>query len=415
MVAQSWFLIYFSFIMYKLNYTMNISSKDIYQFFNQCIDNYKNILPNDKNSKILIKPNFNSNMNALTGNTTDLRLLSVAIKLLKDLGYSNIVIGEGTNSGFYRNNINVMQRLKVDELAKYYGVLLKDFNYSQGYDIELTNRVKVSVAQDCFESDLFINMPKMKTHFEVGMSICLKNLIGCLIGQENKKKMHSNLAENILVLNQYVQPHLHVVYALVAMQGLGPTRGSPIRMDLTILGNNPFIIDLFCARLANFNYTDITPLKCAQSKGLIGEAQHGFVDGLDIKDVQKTFDYPDPGIVSKIIHHPKRQKYFLRLRETKLFSYLASTKWFGKLLYQLGLRQDQFLSGEMECTKLYVDQSRCKKCLVCINSCPLYINAPQEIASYQVTRSAYDVFIVTVPALMEQLMLSVSWDFLKSK
>ncbi|MCI5210976.1 MAG: [Fe-S]-binding protein, partial [Candidatus Electrothrix sp. ATG2] len=37
---------------------------------------YKDILPTDQEAKILIKPNLNSNMNALTGNTTDLRLLA---------------------------------------------------------------------------------------------------------------------------------------------------------------------------------------------------------------------------------------------------------------------------------------------------------------------------------------------------
>ncbi len=46
----------------------------------------------------------------------------------KNKGYNNIVIGEGTNSGCYRNNISVIARLKVDELAKYYGIKVIDFN-----------------------------------------------------------------------------------------------------------------------------------------------------------------------------------------------------------------------------------------------------------------------------------------------
>jgi len=56
---------------------------------------FKDLFPADKAARILIKPNLNSNMNALTGNTTDLRLLSALLSYLKTCGYSNITIGEG--------------------------------------------------------------------------------------------------------------------------------------------------------------------------------------------------------------------------------------------------------------------------------------------------------------------------------
>ena len=47
-------------------------------------------------------------MNALTGNSSDLRMLSVLIQFLKKKVFPNMVIGEGTNSGFYRNKIGVI-------------------------------------------------------------------------------------------------------------------------------------------------------------------------------------------------------------------------------------------------------------------------------------------------------------------
>lgn len=360
-----------------LRYYKNLNFEDIYLSVNQFITDCNISLPSHKNAKILLKPNFNSNMNALTGNTTDLRLLSATIKFLKDQGYLNIIIGEGTNSGFHRNNINVMERLKVDELAKYYGILLKDFNFSKGYDIELSNKLKVSVARDCFESDLFINMPKMKTHFEVGMSVCLKNLIGCLVGQENKKKMHQNLTENIIFLNQSVQPDLHVVDALIAMEGLGPTQGDPIRMDLIIFSNDPYATDLFCARLASFDCASVSTLKLAQEKGLISYDYH-FIHEQEITSLKRSFRPPQSGILTKLVHNPKRQKYFLYLRNTKFFSYLASTKWFGRILYLTGLRQDQFLTEELEVFELYVDLDKCTRCLTCLNCCPLYINISEQ-------------------------------------
>ena len=159
---------------------------------------YTDLFPTSKDAKILLKPNLNSNMNALTGNTTDLRILSILVQFFKELGYDNIIIGEGTNSGFYRNRIGVISRLRIDALARYYGIKVKDLNYAEPYEVLFDEGVSTHVARDCVEADLFINLPKLKTHFETGMSVCLKNLMGCLVGQESKKKTHRNLATNIL-------------------------------------------------------------------------------------------------------------------------------------------------------------------------------------------------------------------------
>ena len=43
-------------------------------------------LPMSMDARIVLKPNLNANMNALTGNTTDLRLLASVIEFLKERG-----------------------------------------------------------------------------------------------------------------------------------------------------------------------------------------------------------------------------------------------------------------------------------------------------------------------------------------
>jgi uncharacterized protein (DUF362 family) len=113
---------------------------------------FRDLLPADKGARILIKPNLNSNMNALTGNTTDLRILSALLSYLKTSGYSNITIGEGTNSGFYRNRIGVISRLGIDRLARYYGIRVTDLNYAESKDIFFKNGVKGQGRERMFRS-----------------------------------------------------------------------------------------------------------------------------------------------------------------------------------------------------------------------------------------------------------------------
>ena len=55
------------------------SVKEIRTAVGDIINRFKHVLPTSTNSRILLKPNLNANMNALTGNTTDLRLIAAVI------------------------------------------------------------------------------------------------------------------------------------------------------------------------------------------------------------------------------------------------------------------------------------------------------------------------------------------------
>lgn len=345
------------------------------------LEGYEDLLPARSTANILIKPNLNANMNALTGNTTDLRLLAAVIKYLKVKGYENITIGEGTNSGYYRNNISVISRLKVDRLAEYYGVRVIDLNYSRSVYIDFEKGVKARIAKACYDADFMINMPKLKTHFEVGMSVCLKNLIGCLVGQENKKKTHKDLAANILHINENLKPHLHIVDGLIAMEGLGPTRGKPKNMGLIIIGTDPYLIDMVCAKLAKFDYRSITTLKLAEDKGVITRDYHEYIQGLDIAPLIREFEKPKANLLASFVHSPKRQKYFRAIRNTTFFSHLASTGFFGHLLFLTGLRQDNFIKNEMEFEGFSFREPLCENgCTKCTDYCPIGLKLPDDIA-----------------------------------
>lgn len=366
---------------FKLDIFKGHSLKVIKENLSSILLNYEDLFPASKDALILLKPNLNSNMNALTGNTTDLRILSALIQILKEKNYTNILIGEGTNSGFYRTKIGVISRLCIDRLAAYYEVNVKDFNYAEPYEINLDQGVTASVAKEAIQAALFINLPVLKTHFENGMTVCLKNMMGCLIGQENKKKIHDNLPENILRINQKLKPHLHIVDALIAMEGLGPTRGTPLRMDMILVGTDPYLIDLACARLAMFDFKKVRTLALAEQKGLLTSSHHRFVDSLNLKNDQKKFAPPEAGPIASFIHSPKRQKFFLKIRNTRFFTYLASTDWFGKLLFLTGLRQDVFLKKEMDFKSLYLDEKLCDSCGICLDVCPMGLDISKNLKS----------------------------------
>jgi uncharacterized protein (DUF362 family)/NAD-dependent dihydropyrimidine dehydrogenase PreA subunit len=364
----------------KLDLIEANSTKEIKEKLFLALDGYKEILPVSKKVSVLIKPNLNSNMNALTGNTTDLRVLAVVIEYLKENGYRDITIGEGTNSGYYRNEISVISRLAVDKLAEYYEVKVVDLNYSEKVEIGFQDGVMAGIAKECLDADFFINMPKLKTHFEVGMSVCLKNLMGCLVGQENKKKTHKNLARNILNINKHVKPHLHIVDGIIAMEGLGPTRGTPVNTGLIIIGTDPYLIDLVCSRVAGFDYRKTRTLKLAADEGIVTRDHHRSVDALNLSGLTKRFQEPKANPLVSFIHSPKRQQYFLAIRNAAIFNYLCSTRFIGNILFWTGLRQDNFIKEEMSFEGFTFNRDLCQDgCTKCMAYCPVGIKLPDNL------------------------------------
>jgi len=326
-------------------------------------------LPADPAGAIVLKPNLNSYMNGLTGNTTDLRVLGGLLGCLRDLGYTDLTVAEGTNSGFYRNDIGVMKRLHVTDLAAFHGARVVDCNRAPGLPVPFGNGVEAEAAAVCLRADCLINLPKLKTHFEAGMSVCLKNLIGCLVGQENKKKTHLDLAGNIVRLNQALVPRLHVVDGLVAMEGCGPSRGTPVRTDTLIVGDDPYLIDLWCAGATGIGWESVAPLTFARAAGLLTDAHFAAVEAMDA-DGLPALRRAVPSLAARLALLSPLSGPLRRARKSRAGTWLAGTRFFGALLYRSGVRQDRFDLEDADVRKLRVTDG-CDGCGLCRDFCPV--------------------------------------------
>lgn len=328
-------------------------------------------LPAAPSGSIVLKPNLNSYMNALTGNTTDLRVLGGLLGCLRDLGFTDITVAEGTNSGFYRNGIGVMQRLRVHDLAAFHGARVVDCNHAPGLPVPFGGGVAADAAAVCMQADCLINLPKLKTHFEAGMSVCLKNLIGCLVGQDNKKKTHLDLAGNIVRLNQALVPSLHVVDGLIAMEGCGPSRGTPVRTDTLIVGDDPYLIDLWCALATGIGWEAVGPLRFARQAGLLTDGHFAAaITPADGGAGLPALRPATPSMAARIALLSPLSGLLRRVRESRAGTWLAATRLCGALLYHSGVRQDRFNSDDADIRGLHVTGD-CDGCGLCRNFCPV--------------------------------------------
>ena len=294
-------------------------------------------LPEDKNIRILLKPNCNNDLNALIGNSTDLRIIISIIDELRSRGYKKIIIAEGCNCGISHLGIDVLKRLRIKDLGNVLGVDVIDLNKTEFREIKLADDKLVKVSEELFKADFVINLPKLKTHMEATISIATKNLMGCLQGLE-KRRIHDNFFPNIVSLGEQIRVDLNIVDGIVAMEGDGPGDGIAKKVGCIIAGKDCFFVDTVCAKLMGFDIDEIEYLRLKKN----------YFTEKDLKilsDIKNKFNFlrPKKNLAASVL----LKNIFVRPRYWKIFYPLFSSGPIPDFLYKIKVRQDVYILDEI--------------------------------------------------------------------
>ncbi|MCW4026407.1 MAG: DUF362 domain-containing protein, partial [Candidatus Bathyarchaeota archaeon] len=143
--------------------------------------------------RILIKPNYIDASHPSTGNTTDARVIEGTVKFLKQKGFSNITVGEGSGLS---DTMRAFRAAGVDEVASCLGVELIDLNEDEYSVVDVPDHLaleKVRISKIALESAI-VSVPKLKLHRMAGVTLSLKNLMGVV---KPKGQIHRHLSEKI--------------------------------------------------------------------------------------------------------------------------------------------------------------------------------------------------------------------------
>ncbi len=135
-----------------------------------------------------------------------------------------------------------------------------------------------------------INAAKLKTHKVTGVSLGMKNMFG-LLPEKMKFKYHvKNMNKVIVDLNTVIAPKFTIIDGFYALEGPGPTSGTPIKMDLLIAGRDVVAVDATACRVMGIAPDEIYHIKQAYEKGFgeINEAKIHVI-GSRIDDVKRQF------------------------------------------------------------------------------------------------------------------------------
>ena len=224
------------------------------------------------------------------------------------------------------------------------------------------------VSNDVMQADLLINIPKFKTHTLTLFSGCVKNLFGLLPGN-SKRVLHSKLpqrekfCEFLLGVYEKVRPGLHIMDAIVGLEGDGPgTKGIQRKLGLILAGTDGIAVDTVAAMLINLSPESILTNRIGQEIGL-GETDPQNIEivgcGLDevkIKDFKLPFGATYTSAFTERLFTLARAYLKINLEKCKKC----------KLCYQ------NCPSGAImiQNNKMEINQQKCISCMICNEICP---------------------------------------------
>lgn len=150
---------------------------------------------------------------------------------------------------------------------------------------------KYNMPKTLDESDVFITMPVMKTHELTLFTGALKNQFGCY-PQRNRVLLHPYLAETIVDINLLLRPKLVIMDAITAIEGNGPARGFPKKMNLIITANNVVACDATALQVMRLDVNRVRHVKLAGDVEL-GPLSGFEVSGNSISEVSRDFALPN--------------------------------------------------------------------------------------------------------------------------
>jgi uncharacterized protein (DUF362 family) len=238
--------------------------------------------------RALIKVNFITTKTWDSGATTDPMVVEAIIQRLKKIPLEIYVV---ESDATITNADKAFEITGMKEMCKKNDVQFLNLRHEK-------DKVKIRIPDgECLKTinvprivmeSAIISAAKMKTHIATKVTLGMKNMFG-LLPDKLKFKYHAKGISKVIVdINTVLKPNITVIDGFVAMEGKGPTDGTPVKMDLIIAGKDPVATDATSARIMGIDPHEISHIRTASQKGL-GNIDNIEIQGSKLEDVKQTF------------------------------------------------------------------------------------------------------------------------------
>lgn len=223
-------------------------------------------------AKVLLKPNFLTASRPTKECITRPEIVAAVAKKVQAVG-GKPFIGDspafGSAYGVAKANgylpiIEALDLPIVEFQGKRYQTASEEFNH-------------LRLSKEAMSADVVINLPKVKSHSQLTLTLGVKNLFGCVPGKMKAwwhmeaGKDSQRFGEMLVETANAIAPNLTLIDGIIAHEGNGPSAGEP--RPLGLLGASPdvFALDRALTEILNVHPQQVPTIAASIRKGLCPE------------------------------------------------------------------------------------------------------------------------------------------------
>lgn len=133
------------------------------------------------------------------------------------------------------------------------------------------------LSKQAMEADVVINLPKIKSHAQLTMTMGVKNLFGCVPGKMKAwwhmeaGKDANHFGQMLVETARAIAPDLTIVDGIIGHEGNGPSGGEPRELGVLAAATDVFACDRALVEIVNVDPNIIPTITASQRLGLCPE------------------------------------------------------------------------------------------------------------------------------------------------
>ena len=331
----------------------------------------------ERNSRVVIKPNLLAPAQTDKAILTHPLIVKAVVEYVLDRGACPRISDSPAVGSFDR----ILRESGIKDALSGLAVEYKEFKDSVRVDVGKPFE-SIEIASDAVNADFLINLPKLKTHTHMLLTLGVKNLFGCIVGMK-KPEWHLRTGVNremfaqlLVKIYQAVHPSITIIDGILAMEGQGPgKRGTPRQLGVLLGGQNAVELDMSVCKMMGIPPEEVLTNKIALYQGLAEDEI--ILDG-DLPRI-RDFKLPD---MKPLVFGPEKYHGFMR-----------------RHLIQRPVCDDDLCKLCGECWKycpaeaitqkkknIHFNYDKCIRCYCCIEVCPYGALRAHETLPGKLTR-----------------------------
>jgi uncharacterized protein (DUF362 family) len=223
-------------------------------------------------NRVLLKPNLLTGARPGKECTTRPELVYAIAQMVMEAG-GNPFLGDSPAFG----------SAKGVAVANGYLPILEELNlpiiefHGQRYQTVNEGFNHLLLCKEAMEADVVINLPKVKSHTQLVLTLGVKNLFGCVPGKMKAwwhmeaGKDANRFGEMLVETARAIDPNLTITDGIIGHEGNGPSGGEPRPLGVLAASPDVFALDRAMVEILNVPAEQVPTVAASMRLGLVGE------------------------------------------------------------------------------------------------------------------------------------------------